>query len=160
MNQVTISIYIYLLSLMPLIEGRYSIIYATTTGINPLKATLIASLGTFTLSILLPTLVNVVDKIGRGFNESNNFFLRKIGETYVSYLNRLEGRRKLIERYGLLGLMLFVALPLPATGMWTGSLLGLLLGIKGRKLTYPLLLGGLSSNIIICCSLYFGKHLL
>jgi len=158
MNSIETLIYIYLLSMAPLIEGRYAIIYGVMSRINLFETFLVASIGTLTLSILLPVVIDIIDKIGKSFNESNNTLLKKIGRIYISYLSKLEKRKEIVEKYGFLGLTLFVAVPLPATGMWTGSLLALLLGMRGRKLIYALLFGGLISNNIICCSLYFGRH--
>ena len=52
------------------------------------------------------------------------------------------------EKYGLIGLMIFIGIPLPGTGAWTGSLGALVFGIPFRK-SWPYILGG----IIIACIL-------
>ncbi|NLO88980.1 MAG: small multi-drug export protein [Clostridia bacterium] len=54
-------------------------------------------------------------------------FFRKIIE-YI--LERTRKKSDQVQKYGALGLMLFVAVPLPGTGVWTGSLLAYLFGIK------------------------------
>ena len=46
-----------------------------------------------------------------------------------------------VNRYGLLGLTLFVAIPLPMTGTYSGTLLGWLLGIEWRKAFLAIFLG-------------------
>lgn len=67
------------------------------------------------------------------------------------------GREKsgLIRRYRLLGLYLFVAIPLPGTGAWTGALIAALLDI--RLLTaFPAILGGVATAGAIMYLLSLG----
>ena len=45
---------------------------------------------------------------------------------------RTRRRGRLIKRFELIGLILFVAIPLPVTGAWTGSLAAFLFGVKKR----------------------------
>ena len=54
-----------------------------------------------------------------------------------------------IEKYGYLGLFLFVAIPLPGTGAWTGSLIAVLFGMKPKKITFVYLLGVLTLGLIM-----------
>jgi uncharacterized membrane protein len=60
-------------------------------------------------------------------------------------------RRKggLIETYGSLGLMLFVAVPLPVTGAWTGSVAAFLFGMKLSSSFLFILLGVLIAGVIV-----------
>jgi uncharacterized membrane protein len=145
---ITKDLYIYALSLAPLFEGRYAIIIGAELGVTPLKSLFIASLGVFTLSILLPKLIEVIDFVLMRFADSRYGILKKVGNIYLKYVNNVMKRRGLVERYGFLGLIVFVAIPLPATGMWTGSLLGMLLRMSRMRLFLALLLGGLVSNLI------------
>lgn len=65
-----------------------------------------------------------------------DFFVRiiskvPIGEKLVKWvLDRCRARSQLIQKYELIGLMIFVAVPLPFTGAWTGAIIAFLLGIK------------------------------
>jgi uncharacterized membrane protein len=65
-------------------------------------------------------------------------------------------RGKIIERYGWIGLILFVAIPLPITGAWTGSLAAVLLGIKFKHAFLSILVGIVIAGIIVTCLSYFG----
>ncbi|MGM9937095.1 MAG: COG2426 family protein, partial [Candidatus Ornithomonoglobus sp.] len=60
-----------------------------------------------------------------------------------------------IEKYGYLGLFLFVAVPLPGTGAWTGSLLAVLFGLKPAKSLLFIFLGVLTAGFVIS-ALSFG----
>jgi uncharacterized membrane protein len=62
---------------------------------------------------------------------------------------RAEKNRALVERYEEIGLMFFVAIPLPVTGAWTGSLVAVLMGLKIGK-SFLFILGGvLIAGIIV-----------
>ena len=54
-----------------------------------------------------------------------------------------------IEKYGYLGLFLFVAIPLPGTGAWTGSLIAVLFGMKPKKSLLFIFLGVLTAGLIM-----------
>ena len=56
---------------------------------------------------------------------------------------------KQIEKYGPVALILFVAIPLPFTGAWTGSIAAFLFGIKNRKALPLIFLGVLIAGIIV-----------
>lgn len=153
-------IYVYLLSLIPIIEGRYALIYGIESNLGLVDSFLVTFLGTLSLSLILPTIVMLIDKMGQSFAQSKTLIIKKIGKIYVSYLHKLENKGKLVEEYGFWGLVAFITIPLPVTGMWSGSLIALLLGLRGRKLVLALFLGGLFADIVTCCSVYFGKQIL
>lgn len=54
---------------------------------------------------------------------------------------RTRRRGRVIERYKRIGLVLFVAIPLPVTGAWTGSLAAVLFGLKFRYAFLSILIG-------------------
>ncbi|GAF72023.1 unnamed protein product [marine sediment metagenome] len=72
-----------------------------------------------------------------------------IGVWVEKFLNHTRQRAELIEKYGRLGLVLFVAIPLPVTGAWTGSIAAYLLGMKFRDALLPICLGVLISGIVV-----------
>ncbi len=54
-----------------------------------------------------------------------------------------------IEKYGYFGLYLFVAIPLPGTGAWTGSLLAVLFGLDFKKSLLSIFLGVLTAGCVM-----------
>lgn len=52
-------------------------------------------------------------------------------------------------KYGAIGLALFVAIPLPATGAWTGSLAAILFNIKPKNAFSAIILGVIIAGIIL-----------
>ena len=68
---------------------------------------------------------------------------------FTLMLRRVERNRALIERYEEFGLLLFVAIPLPVTGAWTGSLIAVVLGLKTMKSFLFIALGVLLAGIVV-----------
>lgn len=58
-------------------------------------------------------------------------------------------KREQIDKYGYFGLMIFVGIPLPGTGAWTGSALAVLLGLDKKKSFLFIVLGVIMAAIIM-----------
>jgi uncharacterized membrane protein len=65
-------------------------------------------------------------------------------------------RGTLIEKYERVGLVLFVAIPLPVTGAWTGSIAAVLLGMKFNRAILSIFLGVLIAGVIVTCLTLLG----
>ncbi len=72
------------------------------------------------------------------------------------YFNLTRRRGKMVERYEWLGLMLLVAIPLPVTGAWTGSILAVLLGLKFKSAFTSIVAGVLIAGVIVTCATVLG----
>lgn len=59
------------------------------------------------------------------------------------------GKSEQIEKYQFWGLVLFVGIPLPGTGAWTGSLIASLLNVKFKKAFPAVLLGIVLATVIM-----------
>ena len=136
---------VFLLSMVPLIELRGAIPYAVGFGIPLLPAYIIAIIGNmipvpFTYLFARKILIYGKDKpiIGKFFT----FCLEK-GE---------KGGKKLQATAGnglFIALMLFVGIPLPGTGAWTGTLAASLLDMDFKSSVLAILLGVLLAGIIM-----------
>lgn len=79
-------------------------------------------------------------------------FLRKnrIMDKFFNYIFEHARRRsKLVEKYEAVGLTLFVAIPLPITGAWTGSIIAYLLKIKFKYAFIAIAIGVMLAGIIV-----------
>ena len=65
-------------------------------------------------------------------------------------------RGKIINRYERIGLALFVAIPLPVTGAWTGSLAAVLFGLKFKHAFLSIFVGVLIAGGIVTCLCLLG----
>ena len=68
---------------------------------------------------------------------------------------RALSKREQVEKYEFWGLVLFVGIPLPGTGAWTGSLLAALLGMKFKK-AFPAVLLGIALASVIMSIVSYG----
>ncbi|MEF9916429.1 MAG: small multi-drug export protein [Lachnospiraceae bacterium] len=65
------------------------------------------------------------------------------------------GKSEQIEKYEFWGLALFVGIPLPGTGAWTGALIASLLGVKFKK-AFPAIIIGIIGATVIMTLLSYG----
>lgn len=68
---------------------------------------------------------------------------------------RTRRRGQIIQKYKRIGLVLFVAIPLPVTGAWTGSLAAVIFGIKPKQAFISIFIGVIIAGIIVT-SLWMG----
>lgn len=88
------------------------------------------------------------------FLDSISKQLSKIGffKRMFDWLFELARKRGgLVERYERIGLILFVAIPLPITGAWTGSLVAVLLGLRFRHAFVSIFIGIIIAGAIVTC---------
>lgn len=81
----------------------------------------------------------------------SEFLMRHhLGKRFFEWLfARARKKTAEVEKYQTLGLTIFVAIPLPATGAWTGALLAFLLGMKFRHSILSILLGVVIAGVIM-----------
>ncbi len=144
-NTIPSELTVFLLSLMPVIELRGGILAAKLLHLEMVKAFFICLAGT-----LLPTpfILLFINKV---FDWMRN-------TRFVKLVNRLEakGRSKFdkINRYKTLGLLIFVAVPLPGTGAWTGSLAAALMKMDFKSAMLSVAVGSLIADVIMCLLSY------
>jgi len=135
-------LWVFLISGVPIVELRGAIPTAICVYDIPWYiALLVCVLGNLVpvpfIILLLDPAANLIGKVPP---------LKKIMDMVFERTRRRSG---VVERYGRLGLVLLVAIPLPGTGAWTGSLAAFLLGIDLRKAFPPIMLGVLIAGIIV-----------
>ncbi|MCE4602897.1 MAG: small multi-drug export protein [Desulfurococcales archaeon] len=136
--------------IIPGLEPRYAVLLGAYLGLPLAKVVVVASAEAILLSILLSRLLSILDPllsraplVGGLYSRYRSSALRRAGPS--------------IERWGGLGLTIFVAIPLPATGIYTGAIAGLLLGLKPGRMQVYLAAGGLLSiAITLAISIFIG----
>lgn len=113
---------VFFASAIPITELRASVPFGIAMGMDPISAWIWGFLGNLFpipfLVLLWPAMYKLLDKIP---------FTRKFLHKYV---DRARNKGRDLEKFGVLGLTLFVGIPLPLTGVYTGSLIGYLLGLN------------------------------
>ncbi len=134
---------IILLSILPISELRGSIPYGiAASNINPAAVFLLAAASNM---LAVPIVYVFLDYIHHHLMSIGIY--RRLFSRYVERAKKNAG--KYVSKYGYLGLMLFVAVPLPATGAYTGTLAAWLLGIERKKATVAILIGILIAGVIV-----------
>ncbi len=72
-----------------------------------------------------------------------------MGRFFEWLFARTRRRAKVVDRYGAIGLILFVMIPLPVTGAWTGAAAAFVFGVPFRKALPSILVGVLLSGVIV-----------
>lgn len=136
-----------IISMIPLLELRGSILVAGILNMPFVETFIAAVIGNM---IPIPFILIFIEKIFELMKKS-----RHICKIPIWIENKAMSKSEQIEKYGYLGLFLFVAIPLPGTGAWTGSLLAVLLGLKRGKSLLAVFLGVLGAGFIMS-ALSFG----
>ena len=133
---------VFLSSMAPSFEGRYALLAGIALGLDPLVSLAIASLGVSLVAVVLALIMPLIDSWAR---HTSLGVVRGLYQRIVLRARRKAGK---YIRYGLPGLIAFVAVPLPGTGVWTGALVAFLFGLPRRTTLAGLVAGGLLSNLV------------
>lgn len=90
----------------------------------------------------------------------NLFKKGKIRDLFDRLEAKAASKKEVIEKYEIWGLYVFVAIPLPGTGAWTGALIAATLGIPLRKAIMPIFLGVVTAGAIMTVVAYGGTAML
>ncbi|MBR7149220.1 MAG: small multi-drug export protein [Firmicutes bacterium] len=133
-------------SMVPLIELRGGVILGAALGIHWLEALVICIIGNV---IPVPFVILfgrwTLDFLGQ---------TKAFGSIVTKYKAKVMRKSDVIHKYGPWGLLLFVGIPLPGTGAWTGSVLALLMNLRMREAVPVILLGVVMAGVIMT----LGSH--
>jgi uncharacterized membrane protein len=136
---------IMVLALLPVAESRLSIPYGIMNGVDLFTVVLLSIIGNIIPAPLILLTMNRIEKWIMSFNNEN--IVKKL---FIKYIDNLRKRsKKLIEKYGFLGLIIFIAIPLPATGVWTGSIVAYIFGIDPKRAFFAIFIGLIIAIFII-----------
>lgn len=141
---------VFFCSMLPVIELRGAIPMAFALGLPWWQAYLISVVGNL---IPVPFILLLINLVIKWMSSSKVTFFNKIANFL---LKKVEKNRERIEKYSFWGLFLFVAIPLPMTGAWTGSLVAAVVGVKPLKAFLSALLGVLLAGVIVTLIVYGG----
>lgn len=143
---VPAEVVIFIVSLLPILECRGGLIVASLLKVNILRALPICIIGNI---IPVPFLLLLIRKIFNALKKTKAF-----NGIVTKLENRAIKKSDALARGEFVGLLLFVGVPLPGTGAWTGSLLAELMGIKRKTSFTAILLGVLIAAFIISVIFY------
>ncbi len=142
-------IYAILLTLMPVTELRVGLPMAITYAIeNEIPIILIFSTVVLLNILIIFFIFYFLDNLHEVF--MNVRIYKKLFEAYLKrFQKRVDKFEKKYETSGFLALMLFVAIPLPGTGAWSGCLVSWLLGLERKKSILAIATGIIIAGILV-----------
>lgn len=148
-GKVSGELIIFLISMVPLLELRGGLLAASPALLDVpiLRAIPICIIGNI---LPIPFILFLIEKVLDWMEDVP--VLQKIAIWLRQKADKNKGQ---VEKYGFWGLVLFVGIPLPGTGAWTGSLVASLLHMKIRK-SFPAILMGIVIATVIMSLLSYG----
>ena len=132
---------VFIISKIPILELRGGLLAASLLKISAAKALPICIVGNI---IPIPFILLFIRQIFKWMKKTKLF-----RGLIIKMENRAMGKSDQIKRYEFLGLLLFVGIPLPGTGAWTGALIASLLEVDIKK-----------SSIAILCGLFMASAIM
>ncbi|MBC7121251.1 MAG: small multi-drug export protein [Candidatus Methanosuratus sp.] len=136
---------IFILAISPVVECRGSIPYGIVAGVDLPTVLLVTLVGNCLPVPFLLLLLKTVEGWLMRRGDSNP--LKRLFIRYVESLRRRS--RDQVEKYGFLGLVLFVAIPVPGTGAWTSSIVAYLFGMEWKRSLAAIVIGVLCAMAIV-----------
>ena len=134
-------IVVFIISLMPILELRGGLLAASLLGLDPIKSYIICIIGNI---IPVPFILWLINWILDCMRKSKHF--KGIAKWLDKKVDKHKGQ---IEKFGFWGLVLFVGIPLPGTGAWTGCLIAACLEMNRKKAFIAAMIGILMASIIM-----------
>ena len=133
---------VFILSMLPITELRASIPWGIKFyTLSIAEVVMLSILGNILIGVLILYAIGPIMK----FMSKNNLFKNTLNYIF----KRTKKKGKMIYLLKFYGLILFVGIPLPLTGVWTGSLAAYLFGLSRRKSIIAIIAGVLISSFIV-----------
>ena len=134
-------ILIFLFSASPLLESRGGLLAASILHMNPVESFIICMLGNILpIPLILIFFDKVIDWMRKG---------KRLNKVALKVDKKVEKNKPTIEKYGYVGLIFFVAIPIPGTGAWTACLVASALKLEKKKSFAYTALGVLLASILM-----------
>lgn len=132
---------VFMIAMLPLAELKLAIPYGVSMGMSPLHA---AALGIVGSMVPVPFILLLLRPVIAWFRKTafGTILAEKI-------INRVMGKSIRVKKYRIFGLFIFVAIPLPTTGVWTGSAIAALLNMRIRNALISIFFGNCCAALIM-----------
>ncbi len=131
---------VFLVSMIPIVELRGAIPAGFAMGINPAVVFLLAVAGNM---LPVPFILWLIRPIFNALKKTKMFgFIKKIED-------RAMNKAASMQKKTAIGLMLFVGVPLPGTGAWTGALIASMLNMRFKIALPMIFLGVVMAGVIM-----------
>ncbi|MDR1496401.1 MAG: small multi-drug export protein [Clostridiales Family XIII bacterium] len=131
----------FLMSMLPVVELRGGLVFASASGVPFWEAFILCCVGNI---LPIPFILLFLRKIFR-LLERNRHTAKLI--TWIE--DKAKRAEKKIGKYELLGLFLFVAIPLPGTGAWTGALIATVFDMRMKRVLPAIAAGVVTAGVVM-----------
>ncbi len=142
----------WVMAMAPISEARGAILYGLSAGLDP---GVVLTTSIFFNCLAVPIIFWFLDK-----SHFHDLAMRLFGKKMKAKIDR---NKKRFEIYEELALLLFVAVPLPVTGAWTGVFIANILGLDRKKALPVIFLGVVIASVIVFISakglLFIGNYI-
>lgn len=150
LNTVGRELCVFFCSVLPIIECRGAVPLGWALGLPWWQTALFALAGNLLPVPFILLFIRAVLRLMR--NSRVKLFAR-----FAGWLDRkVEKHKGTIEKYSYLGVMIFIAVPFPGTGAWTGSLIASVLGLDAKRSFLAAIGGVLIATTIMTVIMYCG----
>ncbi|MBQ8600917.1 MAG: small multi-drug export protein [Clostridia bacterium] len=133
--------------MVPVIELRGAIPIATAHGLEPYVSIPVAIIGNL---IPVPFIIIFIKKIFAWIRK----VMPKLDGMVTKLEQRAESKIDTVQKYAFWGLFVFVAIPLPGTGAWTGALIAAMMDMPLKRAFPSIALGVLAAGVIVTLVTY------
>ena len=135
-------LWIFFISMVPLIELRGAIPYGVAAGLPVVTAFIVSIIGNILpvpfVIIFIRKIIEIMKKMSKNIRKFAEWLERKA-----------EKNKEKVLRYEFWGLMLLVAIPLPGTGAWTGALVAAMLDMQLKRAFPSIAVGVVVAGIVV-----------
>lgn len=134
-------IYTFLVSMVPAVEVKGAIPFGMALGLDVRLAYIAALLGSGVVVCFLAFVTNWFYR----FCKERNLLKRFIG-----WIDKITSKNsEKIQKFGPLAIFAYVAVPIPGTGTWTGSIIAGVINLKPRNIIISVFCGNMVSGLIM-----------
>ena len=148
-STIPAEVIIFIVSLLPVLELRGGMLAASLLGVDWMVAFPICVIGNM---LPIPFVLLFIRKIFDFIKRTNFLWLRKI---VIKLDERAQKKSAKVDAASTLGLFMFVAIPLPGTGAWTGALVANALNVKFTRAIWIITLGVIGAGTIMSVLTYW-----
>jgi uncharacterized membrane protein len=132
----------FLASLLPVLELRFAIPFGISLGLDPRVSFAVSIIGNM---LPAPFIILFARKIFAWMRRKSEF----LGRTADNLEKRAEGKWQTVQKFEFFALLLFVAIPLPGTGAWTGALIAAIMNVRIKRALPPIFLGVIIAGFLV-----------
>ena len=137
-----------------ILAGSIALPYGMTLsglGLNPIVVLLVAVIVNILLGMILFSFLNIFDE---------RLKRTKIAGPYIKILDRSQRKiSRYVDRYGKWGLLFFISLPVPGSGVYTGSIGAFIVGMKKKDFYLANAVGVSIAGILVTLITFFGRNI-